>query len=95
VVPTPSTDPTPEWLDAWAGYELDLKSLGRSPHTVYQRKCQIRILACHAVAAGLLKAPWWTDAETGAERCRGCRAQRDAARYELGRHDPSWSTLPS
>jgi integrase len=53
VIPTPKINPSSEWLDAWAGYELDLKSLGRSPHTVYARKCQVLILARHATAEGL------------------------------------------
>jgi hypothetical protein len=85
VVPTPKIDPSPEWLDAWKGYELELKMLRRSPHTIYQRKCQVSILARHAGADGLGPAEitkmWMHErnpqAEVGGDTCRprpGARA---------------------
>jgi hypothetical protein len=85
VIPTPDIQPSPEWLDAWMGCELELMMLGRSKHTAYQRKSQVLVLARHAGADGLGPAEitkmWMHErnpqAEVGGDTCRprpGARA---------------------
>jgi integrase len=53
VQPTPDVTPSDQWLEAWDGSELHELSMGRSPHTIRNRKCVVMIMARHLTAQGI------------------------------------------
>ena len=53
MIPTPDTELTRPWTEAFFGFRLDLQTQHRSEGTIRNRMCTSQIMARHAIAAGL------------------------------------------
>ena len=53
LVSIPDVRITPAWQDSWLGFELSMRSLGRRPGTIINRRSGWSSVARHAIADGL------------------------------------------
>jgi hypothetical protein len=57
MLPTPNVEASPAWAESWTGFHLDMQFTHRSINTIANRRCNVSIMAKHALTDGEDPAP--------------------------------------